>query len=162
MNGTPSICPVNPNLPSALQLRTLLRLALGLVLLVAALAKLTHVAEFVRILAVQPLLQWGGWQPLAMLLPAVELVVGSRLVLGAAGDDTAARASLALFAVFFAYQLAVAGQTGFAGRPASSCPCFTFGSTAPLPQYVYVLRNAGFLGLAIASVLGSRSKNLRA
>ncbi len=147
----------NPLIPSSL--RSLLRIALGVVLLLAALAKLTHLEEFVRAFSVLPFLQWAGWKPLAMLLPAAELVVGIRLVLNRGDDDTAASASLAMFAVFFVYQVAVAGQTGLAGRPASSCPCFTFGSTATSPQYIYVLRNAGLLGLAVVSLLRTRANN---
>lgn len=135
--------------------RTAIRLGLGLILAFAAVAKLTHLSAFVQSFAVLPYLSGTGWRPLAMLLPAAELVVGLRLILSG-DDEEAAGASLLMFSVFFVYQLAVAYQTGLTGRPVNNCPCFTFGSTATSPQYVYVLRNAGFLGLALAGLYPRR------
>lgn len=137
------------------RIRPAIRVALGLVLLVAGLSKLTHLADFVEAFSVIPQLGWSGWRSLAMLIPAAELVIGLRLIVKP-GDEPAAGLSVAMFALFLGYQLLVAQKTGLFGRPASNCPCFTFGSTETSPQYVYILRNSAFLGLAMAAFPLSR------
>jgi uncharacterized membrane protein YphA (DoxX/SURF4 family) len=119
----------------------LARVALGLALLVAAVAKLAAGARWVDQAA-----GLGVRRPLAVVLPWFELTVGAAVVAGLAEPWPAAIAVglLAVFTVWIAVHL-IRGER----RP---CACFGAFSTAPLSWW-HVARNIALMVLGAAATI---------
>jgi uncharacterized membrane protein YphA (DoxX/SURF4 family) len=118
----------------------LARVALGLALLVAAVAKLAAGARWVDQAATL-----GVRRPLAVAVPWLELVVGAAVAAGLAEPWPAAIAVclLAVFTVWIAAHL-VRGE-----HP--PCACFGAFSAAPLSWW-HVARNVGLIALGVLAI----------
>ena len=82
--------------------------------------------------------QMGASQPVATVVPGVELVLGASLVTGIAMPLPA----LAAIALLIAFSVVIARQLVDGRHP--PCACFGSWSTRPLSE-VHLLRNAGLI-----------------
>jgi uncharacterized membrane protein YphA (DoxX/SURF4 family) len=135
------------------------RLAVGVIFLLAGVAKLASPGTFTATLLAYDVLPVGLLRPLALILPWVEVVVGLYLLVGLFARP-AAWVAIALLAVF----MGAIGQAVLRGLSLEDCGCF--GSlTAALPalQYVLggsslgpadVLRDGVYAALALVVALG--------
>ena len=90
--------------------------------------------------------QMGASQPVATVVPGVELVLGATLVTGIAMPLPA----LAAIALLVAFSVVIARQLVDGRHP--PCACFGAWSTRPLSE-VHLLRNAALIVVAIVACL---------
>ena len=133
----------------------LLRLALGALLIVAGLLKLRDPTAFATEIANYQLLPGGG-AVLAAILPAIEVVVGtSLLVLPRAWRRAAAGAALALFVMFTA-----AVASAYFRRINIDCGCFGTGG-GPIGALT-LLRNLALIAMAVVVLRFDRASGANA
>ena len=133
----------------------LLRLALGALVIVAGLLKLRDPTAFATEIANYQLLPGGG-AVLAAILPAIEVVVGtSLLVLPGAWRRAAAGAALALFVMF-----TVAVASAYFRRINIDCGCFGTGG-GPIGALT-LLRNLALIAMAVVVLRFDRASGANA
>jgi len=124
----------------------IVRVAIGVIFLVAGAAKVGHAAEFAQEIAAFRLLPQGVIAPMALGLPLLEILLGACLVLGVF-TRTTAWIAVAVFAVF---DLAIASAV--VRGMSISCGCFG-PSDASVTTWGEVARDAVFIVLALAVAL---------
>lgn len=131
------------------QLPTLCSLAVGAVLLLSGFSKLLDAADFARVLGGFRALPPRAVKPIAVFIPAIELVVGGWLALGSHGTNAAAVVAGGLFIVF-AIMIA---RTLLRGG-SIECGCFgrIFGERKT--SWLTVGRNAFLAAMAMVAALG--------
>lgn len=112
---------------------------LGAVFVVAGAAKLAAGSAWIA-----QARQMGASQPIATVVPGVELVLGAALVTGIAMPLPA----LAAIALLVAFSVVIARQLVDGRHP--PCACFGSWSTRPLSE-VHLLRNAGLIVVGVVA-----------
>ena len=112
---------------------TAIRVAVALVFLVAAVAKLKNLATFAGVVANYRLLPAALATPFAYGLPPLELLLGVALLAGAPGAEWVAAGLLVLFAVAMGVNIA-------RGRAHIDCGCFNSTLKQPL-KIAFLARN---------------------
>lgn len=120
-------------------LARLAAIALGAVFVVAGASKLAAGSAWIA-----QARQMGAPQPVATVVPGVELVLGATLVTGIAMPLPA----LAAIALLVAFSVVIARQLVDGRHP--PCACFGAWSTRPLSE-VHLLRNAALIVVAVVA-----------
>lgn len=122
------------------------RCVIGAILLVAAVAKLGRHGQLVSIVFNYRIVPTPLVRPVAALLPAIELIVAVALLTGI--EVRYAGASAAALFVLFGLAMAINLARG---RSEIACGCFgARGDQEPL-RWLYVWRNVGLAGAALAT-----------
>ena len=123
-----------------------LRVAVGVILIVAGISKVGHAAEFAAQIAAFRLLPEGVIAPMAVELPFLEILVGAFLVLGLF-TRVSAWIAVAMFAAFD-------GAIASAVVRGMSVSCGCFGpNDKTVTTWAEVARDAVFVILAVAVAL---------
>lgn len=129
------------------------RLYLGYVFIDAGLAKLPHPYATEQATRAYQLLPWQLTHSYALLLPAAELLLGVLLVLGIVTRSAAVAAALALCSFLIGITSAWVRGLNI------DCGCFGGGGASADPHYlVHVLRDLGWLALAVYLIVVRRTK----
>lgn len=121
-----------------------LRLVLGLVLLFAGLSKFGQPNEMAELIAGYRVLPLAWLNPLAVVIPVLELVLGAALVTGFL-TESAALVSAGIFAVF-----ALAVGSAAARGIDTACGCFTTSSAGTRVSWGHALLDIVLMALAIS------------
>lgn len=122
------------------------RLYLGYVFLHAGIAKLGHYDATLGAVRQYELLPWQAAPAYASVLPAVEIVLGTALVLGLFTRSVAVLTALGLSSFIVAITSAWVRDL-----PIGNCGCFGGGAAAPTgsPYLADTLRDFGYLAIAV-------------
>lgn len=129
------------------------RVYLGYVFVDAGLSKLPHPYATEQAVRAYQLLPWQLAHSYALVLPAVELLIGILLILGIVTRSAAVAAALGLSSFLVGITAAWARGLNI------DCGCFGGGGASTDPHYLeHVLRDIGWLALAVYLIVVRRTK----